>query len=793
MRRMTHVFIVLITLLFLNVHIAFASDIIIDTIKAPALQLDDIMKGEDFIGYSPANPYWSYDNKHFFFTWKRDSDKTQVLYQSDITGNINRLFKKESKIHIGNEGFFSPDKTMKAISYKGDIFLLEIKTMRLRQITQTQANEQIKGFSSDGRKILYESADNIFSMDIYKNNIVQLLSCRATKPPGKSTKTGYLHDQQLELFETFRQKEEIKTWLKEIDPEDKKSAPYLFNTSDKNIAWTSISPDMSYVLVALTPDTDPVETNVPNYVTPSGYTENIKARPKVGVPDDPYQLFYIDLKADTSFEITRDQLSGIFLKPEFRKEYKDTNAYDRPKPVTIYEPVMAFNGLALIDVFSNDYKDRWVTVFDPVLKKLVEIDHQHDSAWIAGPGIRSWSSGKNIGWYDDGNRLFFQSEKTGYSHLYQYTYKEKGLKQLTRGDFEIYDAELSSGQKLFYITSNKENPFERHFYHLPANGGEMIKITGGIGCHQVSVSPDEKYVIDRYSSGNQPWELYIGENKPNAIPRQITHSLSDQFRVFDWKKPQIIKFRASDGKMVPARLYLPQNTPSNNAAIIFVHGAGYLQNVHQWWSSYFREYMFHHYLNEKGYTVLDIDYRGSEGYGRDWRTAIYRYMGYRDLDDQVDGAHYLIDSLHIDPARVGIYGGSYGGFITLMAMFTRQETFAAGAALRSVTDWAHYNHGYTAGILNTPEMDSIAFRRSSPIYFAEGLRGQLLILHGMVDTNVHFQDVVRLNQRLIELKKKNWSMSVYPVEDHGFKESKSWTDEYTRIFNFFETALKNTK
>jgi dipeptidyl aminopeptidase/acylaminoacyl peptidase len=199
--------------------------------------------------------------------------------------------------------------------------------------------------------------------------------------------------------------------------------------------------------------------------------------------------------------------------------------------------------------------------------------------------------------------------------------------------------------------------------------------------------------------------------------------------------------------------------------------------------------MFHHLLASLGFTVLDIDFRASAGYGRNWRTDIYRHMGGKDLSDQVDGARYLVSSEEVDPARIGIYGGSYGGFITLMAMFTEPDVFRAGAALRSVTDWAHYNHPYTARILNQPQDDPEAYRRSSPIYFAEGLRGDLLITHGMVDTNVHFQDVVRLAQRLIELGKSGWELAVYPVEDHAFQRPDSWADQYRRILELFQRTL----
>jgi len=228
---------------------------------------------------------------------------------------------------------------------------------------------------------------------------------------------------------------------------------------------------------------------------------------------------------------------------------------------------------------------------------------------------------------------------------------------------------------------------------------------------------------------------------------------------------------------------------ANGAAVIFVHGAGYLHNVHKYWSSYSREYMFNQLLASRGYVVLDLDYRGSAGYGRDWRTAIYRWMGGRDLQDQVDGSRYLQQTFGIDAERIGIYGGSYGGFMTLMALFTAPKSFGAGAALRSVTDWAHYNHGYTGRILNFPEKDTLAYRRSSPIFFAQGLEDPLLMAHGMVDVNVHFEDIVRLTQRLIELGKTNWELAPYPVEDHGFVRPDSWTDEYTRIFDLFERTI----
>jgi dipeptidyl aminopeptidase/acylaminoacyl peptidase len=327
------------------------------------------------------------------------------------------------------------------------------------------------------------------------------------------------------------------------------------------------------------------------------------------------------------------------------------------------------------------------------------------------------------------------------------------------------------------------SPFERHLYRMPLAGGTRTKLTSEIGRHDAEPSPDGAVIADLYSYTNKPPEVFIGTTK-------VTTSPSPEFFRYPWLDAPIVKYRATDGVEVPARIYKPADWKPNGPAVVFVHGAGYLQNVHRWWSSYSREYMFHHFLMEHGYLVLDADYRGSAGYGRDWRTAIYRHMGGRDLADEVDAAHWLTSEYGVDAQRIGMYGGSYGGFMTLMAMFTAPGSFRAGAALRPVTDWAHYNHGYTSDILNTPQTDPEAYRISSPIYFAEGLRGALLICHGVVDTNVHFQDTVRLVQKLIELHAQNWDVAFFPVEDHGFVEPSSWSDEYKRIFRLFERELK---
>jgi dipeptidyl aminopeptidase/acylaminoacyl peptidase len=273
----------------------------------------------------------------------------------------------------------------------------------------------------------------------------------------------------------------------------------------------------------------------------------------------------------------------------------------------------------------------------------------------------------------------------------------------------------------------------------------------------------------------------------------VTHTRSPEFLAVEWTPPEIVPVPSTHGAPAPiySRVYTPQEAGSQSLpAVVFIHGAGYLQNAHSGWSAYFREFMFHTLLTRRGYVVLDMDYRASAGYGRDWRTAIYRQMGHPELEDLKDGVAWLAANKNVDPARVGVYGGSYGGFLTFMALFREPDLFAAGAALRPVADWAHYNHGYTGAILNTPEVDPEAYRKSSPIEYAAGLAKPLLICAPMLDDNVFFQDSVRLVQRLIELEKEGFETAIYPVERHGFVEPTSWLDEYRRILKLMETHVR---
>lgn len=762
--------------------------------KSSELSLKKIMTGKDFIGYWPTDHKWL-PSGELIFKWNPDKSNQSKYYVI--------IDQKPIKLSV-NKVSYVPENEM--IMHQGKDFYVYSKNGR---IFKWKIGEEYP-------KVLYESNDRIHSIHLVKDTSRiyftknNSLCYVATKPPyfkeyisfsnqeklsTKSKQESFLDNQQSNLFEYHKNTEKSKKIASILKEKQKTWNKNPIKISKGDFQGVYISPNEVSLIYMVSDFPKQKFTQVENYMSNSGWSSSVTARPKVGRPENTNQLFTYNINSDTSLLVDIDKLTGIYDKPSFLEDYANEGFFkklDSPKKIIFHEPIFNKAGdKAIVEIRSCDNKDRWITILDLASNELEEVDYQHDDAWIGGPGIFGWNSAMgNLGWMNNDNSIWYQSEKTGYSHLYMCSLQSLKKKALTKGNYEVRKAKLSSNGDLFYISLNKNHPGNRSFYQLNWKKNELVPLLEKDGNYDVKVSIDEKNIAFLYSTSNQPWELYICENSPNKNLNKLTSSQTKEFSSYSWKKPDIINFKGQDSVDLYARLYKPNPEISNGAGVVFVHGAGYLQNAHNFWSGYYREYMFHNLLTEKGYTVLDIDYRASDGYGRDFRTAIYRHMGGWDLKDQLSGRSFMVNELGLDSSRIGIYGGSYGGFITLMALLTEPGKFKCGAALRSVTDWAHYNHGYTSNILNTPAEDSLAYIRSSPIHFAEGLSDPLLMLHGVIDDNVQFQDVVRLSQRFIELEKDNWELAIFPVESHGFKAASSWFDEYKRILKLFNENLR---
>ena len=735
------------------------------------LSIDNIMRGPELYGTAPTQVRFSDDARWVYFRWRKPGvDTADTSYRVRVEGGEPEALTREQADSLTPQpGTWSTDRRLKVYVSRGDVWLYEAGR-GARRLTETPAFEGSAQLSGDGRTVFFVRDNNLFSLALGGDGLLrQLTDVRrgnAPRPPrDSSAQRSALQRDQRDLFEFVRRPPpEVAAEMRAGPPQDSARMRPIWLPETQNIARWEVSPDGRRALITVSERAagSRVQT-MPVWVTLSGYIENRDNRTKVGDEQATRRAALVTLETGA--------LQWIDVGVPARTADIDGVSWNRS------------GTRALVRWTTKNYEQRGFAVVDTMNQARV-LDVLRDSAWVGQlSGV--------AGWLPDGETVFFSSERSGWSHLYAIRVGDETPRALTAADrpFEVRQVSLSPDGRRFYFHSNETHFGEQHFYAMNVTGGAATQLTRGDGREDVEVSPDERWLAVVRSTANMPPELFIQPNR-DGVARQVTVSTSEEFRRYAWRPAELVMIPARDGAQVPARIYRPAR--ANGAAVIFVHGAGYLQNAHKWWSSYSREYLFHHFLADRGYTVLDMDYRASAGLGRDWRTGIYRHMGGKDLTDNVDGARWLVQQQGIDSTRIGIYGGSYGGFITLMAMFTTPGVFRAGAALRPVTDWAHYNHGSTAAILNEPQEDTLAYRQSSPIYFAEGLRGNLLIAHGMVDDNVNFQDAVRLVQRLIELRKENWELAVYPVEPHGFRMASSWADEYKRIFRLFETSLRPT-
>jgi dipeptidyl aminopeptidase/acylaminoacyl peptidase len=650
------------------------------------LSVRNIMRGEGLVGRSPTEVRWSDDARWVYFRWRdpEAADTATSIYRVPAEGGAPQALPDTlaRRIAPAADGRWTPDRRFRAFVREGDVYVADAAAGTERRITDTPARERGAHLSPDGRTVYYLSGNDVFALDLAGGPLRQLTDLRtenAPPRPAQSEQRTFLRDAERELLDVVRERAAEREHRERQDSLRTALRP-LYLGRDATVASAQVSPSGRYLLLAVNDRAaGAAQTMVPNFVTESGYTEPLNARPKVGDVQAAGRVAIVELATG----------EARWVRP-----LGDSARIQWQAPG--WAP---HTDRALLTAIPHDFKSRHIYTADAQGRTTL-IETLRDTAWVGGPAFFS------VGWIDDA-RVYFVSERTGWSHLYTAPAAGGRTFAVTAGAWEVTGVELSPDGRTFYLTTGETHPGERNVYAVPAEGGARTRLTAMDGWTTGALSPDGRRLALLHSTADAPPELYLADALPGAAAVRVTHSTRAEFRAGPWIRPEVVAFRARDGQTVYARIYRPRELGAqpHGGAVLFVHGAGYLQNAHRGWSTYYREYMFHHLLASRGYTVLDVDYRGSAGYGAAWRTGIYRHMGGADLTDHVDAVGWLVANEGVDPERVGIYGGSYGGFITLMALFTEPDVFRSGAALRSVTDWAHYNHPYTRRILNQPQDD----------------------------------------------------------------------------------------
>ncbi|TRX57018.1 S9 family peptidase [Thalassomonas sp. M1454] len=778
-----------------------------DPDNSQVITLEKIMSDPDWIARSPSSWYWGDDNQTIFYKQKRLGNPLTDLYTKSLTeqGNGEKVSLANLHAVADKHAVRNIDGTKEVYTFEGNVFVKDLTAKSITQITFTSAVEKQPMFLSNGN-VAYR-VDNVFyEFDTNKNQVRELVNLQLTNTPGVSrTEQTYISKEQHKLIKYValqKRNADLRAEQKsQLRTENNTIATSVFYFGEgKRIVDAQLSPNAQMMVVSVTKNeswNNPGDI-MPNYINSEATIDAVPARRRVS-DNRKYeeQLYLLDLVNNAQYVLDYKTLPGFdedvlaSVKAEnYAREGKEYKSSKQARNIHLIgrNSIQWHNDSKQVAIMLEawDNKDRWIATIDFENKQLVNQHRLHDDAWI------NWAF-NDFGWFNNSETLYFTSEQSGYGHLYIKAI-DGDVKALTQGQYEVRNLTLTGDDNSFYFKGNKKHPGIYEIYHVDVNSAKLTAVTDLGGRNEYQLSPDETKLLIEHSTTTMPPELYVQDIATDAEAVQLTHTVTQEFLSMPWTAPTVVEVPSSHTKQgIFSKIYqAPKgevNATVQGKAVMFVHGAGYLQNSHLGWSVYFREFMFHSMLVQKGYTVIDMDYRASSGYGRDWRTAIYRQMGTPEVEDMLDGVNWLVANANVDKNRVGVYGGSYGGFLTLMSMFKEPDVFASGSALRLVSDWTSYNHGYTSNILNTPEDDKIAFERSSPIYFAEGLQKPLLINAPMVDDNVFFQDSVRLVQRLIELEKENFETAIYPVEPHGFVQPSSWLDEYRRIFKLFETTL----
>jgi len=773
------------------------------------ITIEQIMADPDWFGRSPESWYWGDDSNTVYYQQKQLGNPLRDLYSLDLSNSNKTVQVALSHKHkvADQNGLLNQARTHKVYTFNGDVFVKTLTSNEIKQLTFTSNHERNALFLTNG-DIAYQIDNVFYAHNLQTGQIKELASLQmSAKPAGISAPKSYLAKEQHKLIDyiALQQKNaKLKQTKKERLAAENNSvndSKFYFG-KDNRVAHASLSPAGDKLLVSITSAKSSRDKTdiMPNYITKDGIIAAEKVRARVG-NNRQYQeqLFLLDLTTGTQKALSYDNLPSFdedvlaSVKAENfardGKKYKSEKKARNIHVLQMYNPIKwSSDGqhLALM-LEAWDNKTRWLTTVDFDKNELVTQHKLHDDAWI------NWSFNEFDWLAVNGTSasLYYLSEESGYSHLYHKDLNSKAVK-LTSGKFEVSNVTLTQDNQRFIFKANKKHPGIYEIYQVDL-AKNLTALTDLGGKNDYEISPDESKLLIQHSTVTMPPELYVQSLGNSDTAKRVTHTVSEQFLAMPWVAPTVVAIPSSkQDEPIYSKVYFPKNfdnTATKNRAVMFTHGAGYLQNSHLGWSGYFREFMFNSMLVQQGYVVIDMDYRASAGYGRDWRTAIYRHMGKPEVEDMRDGVEWLVENANVDSKRVGTYGGSYGGFLTLMSMFTDPDLFASGSAIRLVSDWAYYNHGYTSNILNTPEDDAIAYERSSPIYFAEGLKNPLLINAPMVDDNVFFEDTVRLVQRLIELEKQDFETAIYPVEPHGFVQPSSWLDEYRRIYKLFESNL----
>ncbi|MGY0626547.1 MAG: DPP IV N-terminal domain-containing protein [Paraglaciecola chathamensis] len=708
------------------------------------LTIERIFDSPALEGSSANNVKVSPDGKRVTFLQGKTTDYERYdLWEYNIaTGNTQMLFNSDD-LHSGPEAlsdeekarrermrlsgsgivnyFWSDDGKALLFPLAGDAYYFRLGDEKAQKILDTDAFETDIRFSPKANFISYVREQNLFI---------------------KNIKT------QVETQLTFDGKGTIKNAMAEFVAQEEmgRMTGYWWSPDESKIAFTQV-------------DESPVDEITRSEI----YADSIKMinqrYPSAGTPNVTVKLAVKDLASGNTQWVDLGKEQDIYLARVNWMKDSQTLTYQWQ---------------------SRDQKTLELRAFNSQSGKQNTLLKESSNTWV--------NLNDDLHFLNDQKHFIWASEKSGFKHLYLYKNDGTLVRQLTKGDWVVDEIEaINEKQGLIYFTGRANTPLEQHIYTVSIAGGDIKKLSQRSGTHVPSFSDDASVYVDKFSTVNTPWQVSLhqadGKHLAWLNENAIKGSHPLEALQSDWVEPTLDSFVSDDGTELYYRLYKPKKIQGKHPVIVYVYGGPHAQVVTNSWGG--NRGLLMQYWANKGYVVFSVDNRGSNYRGKAFEDPLYKKMGSTEVDDQIAGVKFLRKLPYVDPERIGIYGHSYGGYMSLMSMFKAGEYFKAGVAGAPVTDWALYDTHYTERYMGNPKEDEDAYIASSVFPYAKNLTGDLMIYHGMADDNVLFTNSTKLYKHLQDLAIPFESMD-YPGKKHSIRGKQTGIHLFHTITNFFD-------
>jgi dipeptidyl-peptidase-4 len=666
---------------------------------------------------------WSPDGSKITYFRKKGEDNQ--LFSFDIkTRKEHMLFDPTSEKFKLSSYEWSPKSDSIILQSETDLWLFDVKSGKKKQLTKDGDEEECVAFSPAGDRIGFVKKNNLYTVNIDNGKIQQLTKDGSDKI--LNGKLDWVYEEELSIRGTNR--------------------GYEWSPDGKKIFYVRLDENKVQQYPIIDYSTVPVSTTWQLY-------------PKAGSPN-PTPSVHIIAIDDNKNWISKLNSDAEYIGPRFTwtPDSKSVSYLTLNRPQTELK----------VHLWNPEQQDR-------------ELFTEKDPYWIDSiDPPRFLKNGKQFLWF---------SQRDGWLHLYLYDNDGKLVNQITHGDWmveQLAENETFADEQhgWIYFASTEKDPRERHIYRIHFDGSGFERLTKNAGTHNPKLSPDGNFLIDTFSSAQQPPLVQL----LNADGSEITKVDQPKSQLLEYSlaRPEWIELKANDGTKLYSVLWKP---PDFDAAkkypvIIYVYGGPWGQEVRNQWSG-----LLTHLFTENGFLVWTLDNRGTPGRGHAFQTsAIYKRSGEIELQDQLTGVDYLKSLSYVDPARIGIWGWSYGGYFTLYAV-THSNAFKCAVAGAPVTDWKFYDTIYTERTMKTPEVNPEGYKKSSVLESAANLQTNLLIIHGLADDNVHPQNTINFINALIKARKP-YQLHLQPGQKHGFRADEALIYVNQRILDFFNTNLQ---